>query len=106
MRTMICKTLFAAILGSFLVGPIAHADRQGGGTLKVAAKAFDTQFSQWVLFKGIEGDQVTFDFTGFQGTDHAVGQSSLRKADLKLQEPGLVRALLESKSGSAWARLK
>lgn len=106
MRNMIFNTLFATILGSFLVAPLAHADRQGGGTLKVAFNVIDPRVADWVLFKGIDGDRVTFDYSRFEGAGHSLIQFSVTKSDLTAQAPELVRALLESKTGADWAQLK
>jgi len=106
MRNMIFKTLFASILGLFLVAPLAHADRQGGGTLKVALNVIDPRAADWVLFKGIDGDRVTFDYSRFEGASQTLNQFSLTKSDLMAQAPELVGALLQSKSGADWVQLK
>lgn len=124
MRNMIFKTLFASILGSLFIAPFAHADRQGGGTLRaisfsvgsdfndtlnavipVPSLAHEVKTKEWVRFKGIEGDKVIFDYSWVKDLNQGVEQVSLDKAELTLQSPALKNALVRSKENELWVIL-
>ena len=110
--------------------PLAHADRQGGGGLLTAARVsvdqwidFDTRLlptvipdlnlteattkpiTEFVRFKSSQGDQVTFDYTWINGTKSSAGQVTLNKARLTEEGAEIVKALVESKSTSAWEQI-
>lgn len=91
-----------------LTAPIAFADRQGGGGLLVTAGRvsierwldFDARLvpvvvpdlnlseaaakpvSEFVRFKSVQGDQVTFDYTWINGVQASSGQVTVNKAQL------------------------
>lgn len=106
MRNMIFKTIFASILVSFLVTPLAHADRQGGGTLKVALSSLDANATEWVRFKGIDGVQVLFDYSWIKDSGKGIEQIAIDKADFSSKTTELVRALLDSKVSGDWSLLR
>lgn len=127
MKHMIRTTAFTLILASALLSIEAKADRQGGGTLITAGRVsidkwldFDARLvpvvvpdlnlseaaakpvSEFVRFKSVEGDQVTFDYTLINGAQAAAGRVTLNKAQLTKEGADVVKALLESKGSSQW----
>ncbi len=124
MRNMIFKTLFASILGSLLVAPLAHADRQGGGTLRAMnlvqgpdmldsiaisdiATAADIQlgFKEWVRFTQVESDKVTFDYVAANAPIATASRITLTRSDLESYGKGLAKALLTSKTDRSWKQV-
>lgn len=108
--------------------PLAFADRQGGGGLLTSARVsvdkwidFDASLipdvipdlnlatskpgTEFVRFKSAQGDQVTFDYTWINGAKSSAGQVTLNKARLSNEGAEIVRALVESKSTSAWKQI-
>lgn len=104
MRNMIFKTVFTAILGSLLITPLAHADRQGGGTLKVAFKA-EPSATEWVRFTAVKDDQVTFEYSWLTDQTNELVEVSTSKAALSGQPAFFIRALAESRNSFDWVRI-
>ncbi len=109
MRNMIFKTLFASILGSFLVAPLAHADRQGGGTLRQVSFNANEGFTyqpnngtEYVRFRYTKGDQVAFAFVSTSSENFVPAEVQMHRAELTMNHSALVRALLVSKKFSTW----
>lgn len=114
-----------------LTAPMAIADRQGGGGLLVTAgrvsidkwldfearlvpvvvpdlnisDASGKPVSEFVRFKSVQGDQVTFDYTWINGSQAAAGQVTLNKAQLTKEGADVVKALLDSRSTETWQRV-
>ena len=130
MKYIIRTTAFTLILASTLLSFEAKADRQGGGTLITAGRVsvdkwldFDARLvpvvvpdlnlsdvaikpvSEFVRFKSVNGDQVTFDYTWINGVQASSGQVTLNKAQLTKEGADVVKALLESRSTEGWQRV-
>lgn len=130
MKHIIRTTAFTLILASALLSFEAHADRQGGGTLISAGRVsidkwldFDARLvpvvvpdlnisdasgkpvSEFVRFKSVNGDQVTFDYTWINGVNASAGQLTVDKAQLTKEGADVVKALLESRSTEGWQRV-
>lgn len=103
MRNLIFKTAFAATLTSLSFAPLAHADRQGGGgMMKVSFSATDVAALEWVRFKGIDADTVSFEYSWIKKAERGTEQVTLNKADFGAQSSELVQALLDSKTTREW----
>lgn len=130
MKHIIRTTAFTLILASTVLSLEAKADRQGGGTLITAGRVsidkwldFDALLvpvvvpdlnlseaaakpvSEFVRFKSVNGDQVTFDYTWINGAQAAAGRVTLNEAQLTKEGSEVVKALLESRSTEAWQRV-
>lgn len=130
MKHIIRTTAFTLILASGLLSFEAQADRQGGGTLITAGRVsidkwldFDARLvpvvvpdlnisdasgkpvSEFVRFKSVNGDQVTFDYTWINGVNASAGQLTVDKAQLTKEGADVVKALLESRSTEGWQRV-
>lgn len=130
MKHIIRTTAFTLILASTLLSLEARADRQGGGTLITAGRVsidkwldFDARLvpvvvpdlnisdvatkpvSEFVRFKSVDGDQVTFDYTWINGVNASAGQLTVDKAQLSKESAEVVKALLESRSTESWQRV-
>lgn len=130
MKHIIRTTAFTLILASTLLSVEAKADRQGGGTLITAGRVsidkwldFDARLvpvvvpdlnlteaaakpvSEFVRFKSVHGDQVTFDYTWINGVQASSGQVTLNKAQLSKEGAEVEKALLESRSTESWQRV-
>lgn len=114
-----------------LAAPMAFADRQGGGGLLVTAGRvsierwldFDARLvpvvvpdlnlseaaakpvSEFVRFKSVQGDQVTFDYTWINGVQASSGQVTVNKAQLTKEGADVVKALLESRNSTIWTKV-
>lgn len=114
-----------------LAAPMAFADRQGGGGLLVTAGRvsierwldFDARLvpvvvpdlnlseaaakpvSEFVRFKSLQGDQVTFDYTWINGVQASSGQVTVNKAQLTKEGADVVKALLESRNSTIWTKV-
>lgn len=107
MRNLIFKTIFATILTSLSLAPLAHADRQGGGgMMKVAFNASDLTSAEWVRFKDIEAGKVSFEYAWVSNANRGTEQVKIDKADFTSQSSDLVNALLKSKNSADWALLE
>lgn len=119
----VCIVLFTA--------PMAFADRQGGGGLLVTTGRvsidkwldFDARLvpvvvpdlnlseaaakpvSEFVRFKSVQGDQVTFDYTWINGVQASSGQVTVNKAQLTKEGADVVKALLESRNSTIWTKV-
>ncbi len=121
MRNMIFKTLFASILGSLFIAPLAHADRQGGGTLRAAFEINPSMLDtmtiatggdqigsgavstvEWVKFKKHNNDSITFDYSWAEKLGSGVTEVTIDRAELQSQHGDLVRALSVSKANGVW----
>lgn len=120
MRNMIFKTLFASILGSLFIAPLAHADRQGGGTLRAAfvldpvlIEGAGIQFdgaeilykrepATWVKFKSAKGDSVTFDYSWMTAQESGQIELTATRTDLVGGFRDLASAILKSKNVKDW----
>lgn len=130
MKHIIRTTAFTLILASTLLSFEAKADRQGGGTLITAGRVsidkwldFDARLvpvvvpdlnisdvatkpvNEFVRFKSVNGDQVTFDYTWINGVNASAGQLTVDKAQLSKESAEVVKALLESRSTESWQRV-
>lgn len=114
MRNMIFKTLFASILGSLFIAPLAHADRQGGGTLRAMNVKFDsTAFdilvpqkpAEWVRFEHLDGDKLTFSYSWYDGQRNGLSEVTLRRDQLKSESGDLIKALISSRADRSWQLL-
>ena len=127
MKHIIRTIAFTLILASALLSLDAKADRQGGGTLITAGRVsidkwldFDARLvpvvvpdlnlsdvaskpvSEFVRFKSVNGDHVTFDYTWINGVQASSGQVTLIKTQLSKEGAEIVNALLESKKSGHW----
>ena len=114
MKKLILNTLF--VLGTFvlLVTPSAHADRQGGGGLKVVAlKSMNfanvagrslklSERQEWVRYKVTDGKKVSFEYAWTTGTFGASESVALERENLEFDNAEIVRALLRSKNSLDW----
>lgn len=130
MKHIIRTTAFTLILASTLLSVEAKADRQGGGTLITAGRVsidkwldFDARLvpvvvpdlnlteaaakpvSEFVRFKSVQGDQVTFDYTWINGVQASSGQVTVNKAQLTKEGADVVKALLESRNSTIWTKV-
>lgn len=130
MKHIIRTAAFTLILASTLLSFDAQADRQGGGTLISAGRVsidkwldFDARLvpvvvpdlnisdvatkpvNEFVRFKSVNGDQVTFDYTWINGVNASAGQLTVDKAQLSKESAEVVKALLESRSTESWQRV-
>lgn len=104
MRNLIFKTVFATILTSLSLAPLAHADRQGGGgMMKVAFSAPDLTSAEWVRFKGIDSGKVSFDYAWVTNSNRGVENLTISREDFNEQTASLVQALQASKNTLEWA---
>lgn len=109
MRNMIFKTIFASILGSLLAAPLAHADRQGGGTLRQVSFNANDGFTyqpnngtEYVRFRYTKGDQVAFEIVSTSSENFVLAEVMMDRTELSMNHSALVRALLVSKKLSTW----
>lgn len=109
MRNTIFKAIFASILGLLLVAPLAHADRQGGGTLRQVSFNANEQFTyqpnsgtEYVRFRYTKGDQVAFEFVSTSSENLVPAEVTMDRTELSMNHSALVRALLVSKKLSTW----
>lgn len=108
MRNMILKTIFASILGSLFIATSAQADRQGGGTLKVAMDSSNASdpLATWVRFSSLEGNRISFDYGFLSNGAETIERVTMEKADLSVQTKTLIRALRTSKESALWTQVE
>ncbi|MBL7689029.1 MAG: hypothetical protein JNJ49_13430 [Bdellovibrionaceae bacterium] len=118
MRNMIFKTLFASILGSLFIAPLAHADRQGGGTLRAMNVAIDqSQFEmlsaqlpsgsfeaskEWVRFEKLDRGNLTFSYLYRDAVQVSLSEVTTDKLAMMREGSNLIRAVELSKSMTGW----
>lgn len=65
----------------------------------------NTNTAEWVRFKSIDGDRVTFDYSWIKSLSKGEEEVTMRKSDVGNQNEALIRALLDSKASAEWVSL-
>lgn len=122
MRNMIFKTLFASILSSLFIAPLAHADRQGGGTLRAIVgmsldvpnfddmsvmkpKVYDIVAVEKVRFISAKNNELLFLYSRQNMGASDVQEMSLTREQINFLPKNVLDALSVSKKADDWQLL-